>query len=191
MIVLLSDILSKFRYVIIAVFIFVVVLVVSCYQRDRSGGGNVPPDEYIQQAIAEFETKAATHAAKWGLGQEIGWAVNQDTGIVSFTFADGTVANAPAQIVGTYNVQDKTFLWAWAHPKVQKSCCDHAELALQFGKKNELSLFTSSLVTCTKDDAGMGTMVAAKLGKAQGVYRGQDGGTILFMTFGEVSLSNP
>lgn len=172
---------------IIAVFIFLIVLVVSCYQRRSS----VPPDEYIQQARAELRTQTAEHAASWGFGQQVGWNLSQDAGVVSFTFSDGTVATAPAQIVGTYNVKDKTFLWAWQHPDVQKSCCNHAELALQYGKLHGLEMFTSPLITCTEDEAWAFTATATKLGNARGAFRARDieKGAIVYMTFGEVSLS--
>ncbi len=177
--------LSQFRYVILAVFIFVAVLVVSCSQRRSS----VPPDEFIQQARAELLEQTAAHAANWGFGQQLSWNLNQDDGVVSFTFADGAVVTAPAQMVGTYNIRDKTFLWAWAHPDVQESCCNHAELALQFGKRNELVRFTSPKLTCTEDDAWGFTATAAKLGNAKGAFLAEDRGAVLYMTVGDVTVN--
>jgi len=49
--------------------------------------------------------------------------------------------------------------------------------------------FTQPIVTCTKDDAWAFTATAAKLGNANGAFWGQTGDTLLFMTFGEVSVS--
>ena len=47
------------------------------------------------------------------------------------------------------------------------------------------------MVECTEEQAWEFTAVAARLGDANGAYRGPAGTTLVFMTFGQVSLSKP
>jgi len=143
----------------------------------------------MQQAVKEIETQDLKHAADWRLGEQVNWVANHEAGTLTFMFADQTVATAPMQIVGTYNIADGTFRWGWEHPNVKESLRKHAELALRFGQDHELPNFTQPIVTCTKDDAWAFTATAAKLGNANGAFWGQTGDTLLFMTFGEVSVS--
>jgi hypothetical protein len=52
-----------------------------------------------------------------------------------------------------------------------------------------LHRLTTQKLECTEDEAWEFTALACKLGNAQGGYRGPMGPTLVFMTFGKVSLS--
>jgi hypothetical protein len=148
-------------------------------------------DFFIQQAIEGLRALTSAHAATWHLGDEENWAVDQDNGRIEFVFSDGTVAEADVQIVGTYNTTDGTFLWGWDHPSVAEPLREHAELALQFGQEHELAMYTQRSVECTEEDAWEFTAVAARLGNANGAYRGPAGVALVYMTFGEIRLHKP
>jgi len=149
------------------------------------------PDLYIQQSLEGLRTQTAAHSSTWHLGDEENWAADQETGRITFTFADGTVAEADMQIVGTYNTDDGTFLWGWDHPSVAEPLSKHAALARQFGMDNGLPQYTERMVECTEDQAWEFAAVAARLGEANGAYRGPAGTALVFMTFGEIKLSKP
>ncbi|HVS40153.1 MAG TPA: hypothetical protein VMS17_31635 [Gemmataceae bacterium] len=151
----------------------------------------VDPQLFIEQSVEGLRTQTSTHAATWHLGKETNWAADQDTGRIRFTFADGTIAEADLQIVGTYNTLDGTFLWGWDHPSVAGPLRKHAGLAKEFGEKHGLSKYTERKVNCSEDDAWEFTAVAARLGKANGAYRGPAGTALVYMTFGEIKLSKP
>ena len=114
-----------------------------------------------------------------------------DRGTIAFHFADGTVANASIQVVGTYNTSDGTFLWAWNHPSVPENLRQHARLAQRWGEKNRMTNFTSGKAICSEDDAWGFAAVANRLGNGNGVYRGPNETTLVFMTFGEIQLLKP
>jgi hypothetical protein len=152
---------------------------------------DVDPTVFIKQSLEGLRTQTSAHAATWHLGEEANWAADQDTGRIQFTFADGTTAEAELQIVGTYNTLDGTFLWGWDHPSVAEPLRKHASLAMEFGEKHGLSKFTERKVKCSEDEAWEFTAVAARLGKANGAYRGPAGTALVYMTFGQIKLSKP
>ena len=149
------------------------------------------PSVFVKQSVAGLRTQTSTHAATWHLGEEASWDADQKTGLLRFTFADGTIAEADLQIVGTYNTLDGTFLWGWDHPSVAEPLRKHAILAKEFGAKQGLAKFTERKVKCSEDEAWEFTAVAARLAKANGAYRGPAGTALVYMTFGEVKLSKP
>ena len=146
-------------------------------------------DTFITQSMAGLATQAEAHSATWHFGEEEGWAVDQDTGLIRFTFADGTVAEGPVQMIGTFNPEDSTFLWAWDHSAILEPLREHAKLARSFGENHDLPAYTNRKVTCTEEDAWEFTAVAARLAEANGAYRANAGGPWVYMTFGEIKLS--
>jgi hypothetical protein len=146
---------------------------------------------YIRQAIDGLRAQTSAHGAAWHLGDEENWSADLESGRIEFTFSDGTIAEADMQIVGTYNTDDGTFLWGWDHPSVDEHLSLHARLALQFGEEHNLPSFIERKVQCTVDEAWDFTAVAARLGNANGAYRGPAGTTLVYMTFGEVTLHKP
>jgi hypothetical protein len=180
------------------ILLFALVVAAGC---SRQGADEIPnaanrqeekpmdPQLFIQQSVAGLRTQTSAHAATWHLGEETNWAADQDTGRIRFTFADGTVAEADLQIVGTYNTLDGTFLWGWDHPSVAEPLRKHSSLAKEFGEKHGLTLYTERKVKCSEEDAWAFTAVAARLGNANGAYRGPAGTALVYMTFGEIKLS--
>jgi hypothetical protein len=149
---------------------------------------SVDPTVFIQQAIEGLRTQTAAHASMWHLGEEESWSADQETGRIAFTFSDGTIAEADMQIVGTYNTEDGTFLWGWDHPSIEEPLRDHAKLAKVFGEQHGLAHYTERKIECTEDEAWEFTAVAARLGNANGAYRGPAGTALVYMTFGEIKL---
>ena len=116
------------------------------------------------------------------------WSVDLDAGLITFTSAT-KVVSAPVQVIGTYNTRDGTFLWGWDHPSVPEARGADARLARRFGQLHNLPLFTTRMVECTEEQAWSFTAVALYLSGAQGAYRGPAGTTLVFMTFGEMTIA--
>ncbi len=68
------------------------------------------PSEFVQAALEGLKAQTLVHSSTWHLGEESNWAADLDAGLITFTFADGTIATAPIQVVGTYSTADGTFL---------------------------------------------------------------------------------
>jgi hypothetical protein len=145
---------------------------------------------FVQQSIEGLKAQTAAHSATWHFGKEKSWSVDQDQGVIRFLFANGTVATAPVQIIGTYNPRSGTFLWGWDHPSVVKPLRRAAAQARSYGMKHKLARFTEREVKCTQAEAWEFTAVAARLDGANGAYRANPAdGPLVYMTFGEVQLA--
>jgi hypothetical protein len=141
----------------------------------------------MDQCVEELRVKTAAHDAGWGLGSA-DWAADLKQGLLTFT-SRTTVATAPVQVIGTYNTQDETWLWGWDHPSVGPAVAGHARRVLQYGIQNEIAELTTRMLPCSQDRAWEFTALACHLSGAQGAYRGPAGKTLVFMTFGKVTLS--
>ncbi|MGB0387205.1 MAG: DUF6882 domain-containing protein [Ardenticatenaceae bacterium] len=146
--------------------------------------------QFIDQSMYGLRLQTKAHSSAWQLGQEESWDIDQNNGTISFTFANGVVATAPVQIVGTHNPVDGTFLWGWANPSIHKRLTAHADLVKQYGSQNQVSLFVREQVKCTEDEAWAFTAVAVRLAKANGAYRANAEGPWVYVTFGKVTLNN-
>ncbi len=72
-----------------------------------------------KMSIEELKLKTEGHVKMWGLDRIERWDLSQESGELVFTLRDDLKAVAPAQIIGTYNTEDKTWLWAWANPSIE------------------------------------------------------------------------
>jgi hypothetical protein len=98
-------------------------------------------------------------------------------------------ATAPVQIIGTYNTLDGTWLWGWDHPSVLPPLQEHARRVREYGEQHGIESLTTRKLGCDENEAWEFTALACHLCEAQGAYRGPAGTALVFMTFGEVSLS--
>jgi hypothetical protein len=146
-----------------------------------------PAEIVFGRANSEIQLKTQLFRSIFG-EEHFDWNVDLDAGTISFTSATKTVS-APVQVIGTYNTLDQTFLWGWDHPSVPEPRGADARLARRFGQLHDLPLFTTRMVECTEEQAWSFTAVALYLSGAQGAYRGPAGTTMVFMTFGEMTIT--
>jgi hypothetical protein len=110
-------------------------------------------------------------------------------GAITFTRDNGIQARAGVQIIGTYNPQDRTWLWAWDHPSIAPPLRVHAQTLRRYGEENGIRELTTQKLTCAENDCWRFTALACLLNEAQGGYRGPTDGPHVFMTYGAVTLS--
>jgi hypothetical protein len=112
------------------------------------------PDATFKRSMDELELKQQINSETWGLGTAERWDTNLDEGLIWFTRKDGVVITAPLQVIGTYNTEDSTWLWAWDHPSISDTLAQAAKLARAFGEKHRLRPFTTRKIECSEYDAG-------------------------------------
>ncbi len=145
--------------------------------------------KFIERSIEGLRMQTDAHDKTWGLGTAKTWNVDQDKGIIFWLFEDGRTAVAPVQIIGTYNPKDGSFLWGWEHPSVVEPLQKHAHLVKEYGEKHGVELFTTKKVHVSEEQAWEFSAVASQLAGANGAYRADAGGPLVYMTFGEIKLS--
>lgn len=143
----------------------------------------------VQMSLDELAIKTAAHDGAWRLS-EASWDLDQDAGTIVFTTPSGMVATCPAQIIGTFNSLDNTWLWGWDHPSVVPGLQEHAKLCRDYGTRHNLDILTYQDIELDNEDgAWQLAAFACKLAGAQGVYRGPSGTTFVFVTFGTPQLT--
>lgn len=145
-----------------------------------------PAEIVFGRADSEITLKSQVFRNIFG-DEHYDWSADLEAGTIKFTSATKAVS-APVQVIGTYNTLDQTFLWAWDHPSIPEPLGADARLARQFGQLQNLPLFTERKVECIEEQAWSLTAVALYLSGAQGAYRGPAGTTMVFMTFGEMTI---
>ena len=142
----------------------------------------------LDRCLEELRLKQEAHTAAWGLGTTDRWDLDQEDGRLVFTSKKLT-ATASAQIIGTYSTESGTWLWAWDHPSVLAPLQDHARRVREYGEHHNLPVLTTRKLECGEEEAWEFTALACHLCGAQGAYRGPAGVALVFMSFGQVTLS--
>ncbi|MEO0374149.1 MAG: DUF6882 domain-containing protein [Cyanobacteria bacterium P01_A01_bin.17] len=124
----------------------------------------------------------------WGLGSYERWDIDQGVGNLIFSNSDGSQAVAPAQIIGTYNTRDNTWMWAWANHSISNSLKTCATKVRTYGTRYGFEKLVSLKWSGSEEDAWTMAAIASHICDAQGAYRGPAGATLIFMTYGNVVL---
>lgn len=150
-----------------------------------------PPALVQARSTEDLALKTRISKRLFGLGDPNGdWAVDLDLGTITWTNARVT-ATAPVQVIGTYNQKDGTWLWGWDHPSVPSPASLSAKAMKAYGERHGVTSYTTRKIACTEAEAWQFAAVAAYLTGAQGAYRGPTGTTLVFMTYGTVTLKKP
>jgi len=151
----------------------------------------LPSDFATLQKISmeELKLKTDAHRQTWGMDKSIQWDLSQDSGELVFALPDGLKAVCAAQIIGTYNTEDHTWLWAWANSSIEDKLKADSLKVRKYGEDHHIDRLTQPKWVGTEDDAWAMVALAVKLSGEQGGYRGPAGATHVFITFGKVALS--
>ena len=153
-------------------------------------GGETPEFKAMLEAsMEELRVKTAGHQGGWRFGKSKRWDLDQERGDLIFTFDDGVVATCPAQIIGSFDGADGSWLWAWANPSIADSLKRDSLRVRDYGQEHKIARLTSAEWSCAEADAWNMAALACKLCASQGVYRGPAGTAFVFISFGQVKLS--
>jgi hypothetical protein len=165
-----------------------IILILQAISGMSSAEENFDFQKYLDASLDGLKLQTETHQRIWGIGESDRWNVDQDEGLIWWTFSDGKVASASVQIIGTYNRDDGSFLWAWDHPSIDPALRKHAMLVQSFGEEHQIDKLTTRTVYVTESEAWEFVALANRLADANGGYRADAGGPLIFMTYGEIKL---
>lgn len=173
---------------LIAITLLVLMVLTPSLEQDQT---TLPSDFATLQkrSLEELQLKTEAHKKAWGLDKILRWDFNQGSGQLEFSLPDGMKAISPAQIIGTYNSEDHTWLWAWANSSIEEKLQVDARQLLKYGEDHHIDRLTKHKWVGTEEDAWAMAALAVKVCGKQGAYRGPAGATRVFMVFGEVTLT--
>lgn len=148
------------------------------------------PDLTIARANHEMAILTQSARDLWGL-HTADWNADLASGVITFANTEmGLIVTAPLQVVGTYDTQDRTWLWGWDHSSVAEPLGEHARRVHDFGERYKLEALTTRKIVASKDDAWGFTALDCHLGGGQGGYGGSSGDIRVFTTYGAVTIRN-
>jgi len=148
-------------------------------------------DSFQEMAFNHTQALMAAHTSSWRIEEAENWDVNLIGGIITWTFADGKVARAPAQLIATWSNTEGTFLWGWDHPSAPPGTALAAQAVHDHAKRHNIKQLLDEKIVCSLEDGWQLAAMAVLAGDLQGVYRGQANETAsAYIGFGNVSLSN-
>jgi hypothetical protein len=143
----------------------------------------------LLQGEEMWQQLAGAHAQGWGLGTADRWGLDQQTGLITWTFPD-RVAVAAAQILGSFRSSEQSsWQWAWANPSILPDLTRDAELARQWGEQHGHAALTTPSLGVDEEGAAQLAAIALRLTRATGIYRGGNG-LKTYITFGPVTITD-
>jgi hypothetical protein len=159
-------------------------------QAGGSGSNGETPEfrALLEGSMEGLKLQTAAHQNTWGFGKAERWDLSQDVGELIFTFPDKSV-RAPAQIIGSFDSQAGSWMWAWANSSVADSLKRDSLRVREYGQQHKIQRLTTPTWSASEMDAWQMTALACRLCNSNGAYRGPAGSTFFFITFGEAQIS--
>ena len=156
----------------------------------RDADGESPEFEALVEGSMEgLRLQTEAHQGTWGFGKSDRWDFSQETGELIFTFPD-KVVRAPAQIIGTFDGRERTWMWAWANSSIAGSLAKDSLRVRAYGEEHKIKRLTSPSWQGEEADGWRMAALANRLCESNGVYRGPAGTTFVFFTFGNARLES-
>jgi len=147
-------------------------------------------DKILGQALLDLETKVAAHA-EWQLDKIEDWGFRPGSNELVFGRRDGGRLLCRAQVIGTLNTADHTWMWAWNSDEFDPARTEHARRVRDFGQEHRYPRLTEGLLTyCDEDEAWALAALAVDLNDAQLAYAAPKDGILIFMTIDEVKVED-
>ena len=143
---------------------------------------------FIEGSMEGLRLQTEAHQGTWHLGKSERWDFSQDTAELIFTFPD-MIVRAPAQIIGSFDSREGSWMWAWANSSIANSLTRDSVRVREYGEQHHIRRLTTPSWPGEEMDGWHMAALANRLSESNGVYRGPAGMTFVFFTFGQVQLS--
>ena len=165
-------------------------MTVGLFKRDKAGIGTAASDlaGVVLHGTELIENVGRAHHERWGLGTAESWSVDQQTGVLRWSFPDKTV-EAPVQTIGSYNPSAGSWLWAWANESVVSTMRRDAETVRAWAEANGHKMLTKPKITADDDVAETLAAISVSVTDAKGFYQAPAGPAFVFLTFGPVTIT--
>lgn len=142
----------------------------------------------IEGSMEGLRLQTEAHQGAWGFGQSQRWDFSFDTGELVFTFPN-MIVRAPAQVIGSFDSEEGSWMWAWANPSIPETLARDSIRAREYGEHHHVQRLTTPSWPGDEMDGWQMAAFANRLCESNGVYRGPAGTAFVFLTFGKIQLS--
>lgn len=147
-------------------------------------------ESLLRDSMEELMARTQAHQEEWAFGTEEEWLLDQDAGQLTFKFP-GRSSITPVQIIGTFNTQSATWLWAWANPLIADHLKADSLRLREYGEQWGIQRLTAPEWAAQESDCWYMAALACRLFGGHGAYRGPAADSHTLMVFGEVSHDPP
>jgi len=136
-----------------------------------------------------IEQTAKVHAERWGLGSADRWEFDCANAKLRWIFPD-RVAEAPVQILASYNEAASSWRWGWANDSLPGPLRSASEAVREWGEAHGHHALTSPSMSEVSDEQAADLVaIAFRLTGGTGLYRAPSNGPVLFTSFGPVTIT--
>lgn len=132
--------------------------------------------------------QAAASTFRIGSYQRFFW--DQDRETIEFSDMGVVKVVARIQFVGSISNKTNTWLWSWANDSVLPGIRESLWAVKAYGERNDFWQLHVSKWEADETDGWTMTAIAAKLLKAKGAYRTQDGDGFTFMVYTDINWAS-
>lgn len=127
----------------------------------------------VSQAREVLRVRYERLVTQWSPERYAAWSFDQAEGILRFTNPDGSGLRAPAQLLGSYDESQGTWMWAWHNRTVTNpSILVGAVVAREWGMSMGFAPMTTGVLRADTTQARAMICAAAVTGGADGIYYG-------------------
>ena len=155
----------------------------------QDGDGETPDFKaFLDGGMEGLRLQTEAHQSTWRFGKSERWDFAQNSGELVFTFSD-MIVRAPAQIIGSFDSQAGSWMWAWANSSISETLARDSVRVREYGEQHHIRRLTTATWLAEEMDGWRMAALANRLCESNGVYRGPSGLTFVFFTFGQVQMT--
>jgi hypothetical protein len=167
---------------------------------DQAGQAPHETDPLVMQALEgelnallnegnDLAQRATRANAEWGLGTADRWDLDQETGLLSFTWPD-KVATTPFQFLGSYAHRPGTWLWAWANDSLLEHVRADSVRLRDHGIAHGHDILRTEHLHISPEDGDCLALLGIALASTSSFYRGPSELNNTYLTFGDVTITH-
>lgn len=177
------------------------------FKKNRNRPGFQPTDDAANARLSLSEDRlyrerlercALKHRAdtfsciqNWGLGQEVSWSADQDTGKLTLKFSDGAQASADFECIGSFTPHQKTFLLACDNSSISENRSATSSSMQAYGMDAGIPELTTAHANLAFEDLTQIVCLANDFTAFSGIVRGiDDNHRSIFMGIGPFSFAD-
>ena len=147
-------------------------------------------DTLLEKAFHHTQALQSAHSETWRMGEAENFNVDFETGKILWSFADGVLVTADAQLIATWSDKDGSYLWGWDHPMCPPAPAEAAHAVKNHADMHQIQQLQVRKIECEIDDGWQLAAIAVLLGNLQGVYRAPaSAGAFAYIGFKNIEIS--